>query len=80
MGEKFYIHYKNIQRTCIVIIATFKLGKKYVKKTVVPLTQPTVLVSVQSGKIVAFCCYTPVPCIFLQLQFGTDRLYGSQSC
>lgn len=52
----------------MVIIATFKLGKKYVKKTVVPLTQPTVLVSVQSGKIVAFCCYTLVPYIFLQLQ------------
>lgn len=52
----------------MVIIATFKLGKKYVKKTVVPLTQPTVLVSVQSGKIMAFCCYTLVPYIFLQLQ------------
>lgn len=51
-----------------MIIATFKLGKIYVKKTVVPLTQPTVLVSVQSGKTMAFCCYTPVPYIFLQLQ------------
>lgn len=42
--------------------------KKYIKKTIVSLTQPTVLIFVQSGKIVAFCCYTPVPCIFLQLQ------------
>lgn len=67
-GGKLYMHYKNIQSTCIVIIATFKLGKIYVKKTVVPLTQAIVLVSVHSGKIMAFCCYTPVPYIFLQLQ------------
>lgn len=52
-----------------MIIAPCKLGKrKDGKTTVVPLTQPTVLVSVQSGKIVAFCCYATVPYIFLQQQ------------
>lgn len=59
-----------------MIIATFKVErkekKKDGKKTIVPLTQPTVPVFVQSGKIVAFCCYAPVPSTFLQQQCLVD--------
>lgn len=63
-----------------MIIATFKLGKekkKDGKKTIVPLSQPTVLVSVQSGKnrgflLLRYCAlYFPSTAAF-----GTYRLYS----
>lgn len=49
-----------------MLIATSKVQKKKKKdkkKTVVPMTQPLVLVSVQSGETVALCCCSPGPCL-----------------